>query len=181
MPASSIASRISCDVAPRANVARSSSPEVACLLAVVAARSRRRWNRFHLVLLTEGAGLEVVVHAPAVHAQAANQPLREHRRQAVGDLERLEAEVHQTRHRARGVGRVERAQDEMPGIRRLSHNLRDLGIANLADHDHVGILAQDRSQDGRERVAGAAVDRYLRNARHRALHGILDADDVGLS
>src|SRR4029077_19974568 len=74
----------------------------------------------------------------------------------------------------------QRGQHQVPGVGRLSDNLGDLGIADLADHDDVGILAEERPQDLRKRVAGLAVHRNLGDAGHHPLDRVLDADDVGL-
>jgi hypothetical protein len=49
----------------------------------------------------------------------------------------------------RCVVRVQRREHEVAGQRRLHGDLRRLEIAYLADHDDVGILAQDRAQRAR--------------------------------
>ena len=48
-------------------------------------------------------------------------------------------------------------------------NLRRLEVANLADHDHVGVLSQDGAERARERVADLRVGLDLRDVRHLVL------------
>src|SRR5262249_46163873 len=76
------------------------------------------------------------------------------------------------------VVRVDGGEHEMPGQRRLDGDLRRLGIANLADHDLVGIVPQNRSQAARERQALLLVDRNLRDAAKLILDRILNRDDL---
>ena len=52
-----------------------------------------------------------------------------------------------------------------PGERRLDGDLRRLRVADFADHDLVGVVAQDRPQAARERQPLLLVDRNLRDAR----------------
>ena len=123
---------------------------VAGVPAAVAAGAGRRRHPRDAMRLSESHRLELVVDVPAVGAQRAHQPLRDDRRQAFRDLGRLESEIEQPRHGRRGVGGVQRAEHEMPGVRRLADDLRDFVVADLADHDDVRILPQHRSQDRRE-------------------------------
>ena len=41
------------------------------------------------------------------------------------------------------VDRVQRRDDEVPGLGRLDRRQRGLGVADLADEDHVGVLPDD--------------------------------------
>ena len=45
---------------------------------------------------------------------------------------------------------VQRGQDEVAGQRGLDGDPGRLDVADLADQDHVGVLAQDRLQAGGE-------------------------------
>ena len=47
---------------------------------------------------------------------------------------------------AGGVVRVQRREDEVAGERGLDRDLGRLGVADLADHDDVGVLAEDGAQ-----------------------------------
>ena len=55
---------------------------------------------------------------------------------------------------------------------------RRLEVADLADHDDVGILAQDRAQAARERHLDLRVDLRLADAVDVVLDRILDGHDV---
>ena len=69
----------------------------------------------------------------------------------------------------------------MPGLRRRQRDPHRLGIAHLADDDHVGRLAQRRAQRGRE-IRRVDADLHLlddaRDVRVLVLDRILDGDDV---
>ena len=57
--------------------------------------------------------------------------------------------------RRRVVG-VQRREHQVAGQRRLDRDLRRLAVADLADHDDVGVGAHHRAQAGGERQAGLA-------------------------
>ena len=95
----------------------------------------------------------------------AHEPLREHAEQARREQIRLDAHVGKARHRARRVVGVQRRQHEMAGERCLHRDLRGLEVADLADHDDVGILAQDRAQRAREVELDPRIDLRLRRRR----------------
>ena len=82
----------------------------------------------------------------ARRAGAADEPLRQHAGDRRGDQVRLDAHVEQARQRARGVVRVERREHQVAGERGLERDLDRLAVADLADQDDVGVLAQDRAQ-----------------------------------
>src|SRR5436309_15916369 len=53
--------------------------------------------------------------------------------------------------RLRGVGRMQRREHQVPGVRRLERRVERLHVADLADEDHVGRLAQHVAQRRVER------------------------------
>ena len=82
----------------------------------------------------------------AVLADLAHQALREDADEGGGDEEVGDAEVEQARHRGRGVVGVQRGEHEVAGEGGLHRVLRRLGVADLADHDDVRVLAQHGAQ-----------------------------------
>ncbi len=80
----------------------------------------------------------------------------------------------------RRVVRVQRREDEVAGERGLDRDLGGLDVADLADHHHVGVRAEDRAERRGEREAGANVDLDLVHAREAVLDRVLDRDDVDL-
>ena len=72
-----------------------------------------------------------------------------------------------------------RGQHQVAGERGLDRDLRGLEVADLADHDHVGVLAQDRAQRLGEREVDLRVDLRLADAGQLVLDRVLDRQDVG--
>ncbi|MDR8938901.1 hypothetical protein FEP65_05820 [Burkholderia multivorans] len=70
----------------------------------------------------------------------------------------------------------------MAGLRGLDGDVGRFGIADLADHDDVRILPQQRAQRGREREAGFFRDADLVDAVELDFGRIFDrADVVGIA
>ena len=108
----------------------------------------------------------------------ADEALGDDGGEGVRDHPRLDAEVdqaHDRLHRARGV---KRREDEVPGERGLQRDRRRLGVADLADEDDVGVLAQDRAQPRREGEARARVGLSLVDRRDVDLDGVLQRHHV---
>ena len=68
----------------------------------------------------------------------------------------------------------------MAGERRADADLGGLRVAHLADHDDVGVRAQDRAQAAANVSPIFGVDRDLREAVHPVLDRVLDRDDLAL-
>ena len=122
--------------------------------------------------LAVGARQQALRDHAAQHARERQARLlllvrREHRDDAVDRLGRVDG--------------VQRRQHEVAGLGRGHRDLRGLEVAHLADQDHVGILAQRRTQRARERHR---VEPDLALVEHRALVAervldrVLDRDDV---
>jgi len=86
----------------------------------------------------------------AVHTNLANQTLRLNQLHRSRDQERLDPHVEQTGDGGRRIVGVQRGQHQVAGERRLDGDLGRFEVANLADHDDVGILPQKRAQSRRE-------------------------------
>ena len=65
-----------------------------------------------------------------------------------------------------------------PGVGRLAGDRRRLLIADFADHDDVGVLAENRSQAGGESLPGLGVDLHLGDVVELVLDRVFDRDDV---
>ena len=67
---------------------------------------------------------------------------------------------------------------EVAGQGRLNRDLRGFGVANLADHDLVRVVTQDRTQTTIEGESLLLVDGNLSNAVQLVLDRILDRHDL---
>src|SRR5687767_14108914 len=99
-----------------------------------------------------------------MRADEAYESLRQHAVQCGYKLIRLDAHVEESSEHVDDVVGVNGGEDEVAGERRLNRDLRRLGVADLADHDLVRVVAEDRPQTARERQALLLVDRNLRDA-----------------
>ena len=68
----------------------------------------------------------------------------------------------------------------MAGECRIDRNLGGFVVTNLANHDLVGIMAENRPQSPRKRQALLLVDRNLRDPLQLVFDRILDGDDLVL-
>ena len=113
----------------------------------------------------------------AIRTDPADQPLRDDRQQAAGELVAGDAEIVEVADRARRVGAVERAEDQDAGQRGADADPGRLVVADLADHDDVRILAKHRA----EALAEAHLSRGdlgLVDARDAMLDRVLDRHDI---
>jgi type IV pilus assembly protein PilB len=94
------------------------------------------------------------------------------------DQVRSDADVDQARDGAGRVVRVQRREHEVPGQRCLHGDRRGLGVADLADHQHVRVLAQQRAQSVGEPEATLDVGLHLVDAAQVVFDGVLDGADV---
>ena len=68
---------------------------------------------------------------------------------------------------------MQRGQHQVTGLRRLDRDIRGFQVANLADHDDIGVLAQEGFHRGREIQADFVVHVDLVDARHVDFHRVL--------
>ncbi len=73
---------------------------------------------------------------------------------------------------------VERGENEVAGERGADCDLRGLEVADFADHDDVGILAEHMAQRAGERQADLGVRLHLVRAGHLVFDRVLDRDDT---
>ena len=148
---------------------------------LAAARGEQGGVRRASIPVLEQALLGAVglVRAPARRAQPPHQPLGEHAEQARGDQERLDAHVDQAHHGACRVVGMQGREHQVPGQARLHRDLRSLQVADLADHDHVRVLAQNGAQRARERQLDSRIHLGLADAIEVVFDRVLDGDDVG--
>src|SRR2546427_8758599 len=114
----------------------------------------------------------------ALRAHLAHQALGEHPEQRGGEQVVLHPHLEETRHGARRVVGVQGREDEAAGERRLDRDLGRLGVADLAHHDDIGVLADDRAQPVREGEPDLRLHVDLIHAEQLVLDRILDGDEL---
>ena len=141
-----------------------------------------------------GEGVGLVAHAfqgladvagrlvgpAALGADPADQPLGQHQVQGGADQVGLDAHVDQPGDGRAGVVGVQGAEDQVAGQRRLDGGAGGLLVADLADHDHVGVLPQERPQGLGEGQADLLLHLELVDQRQVILDRVLDGADVVL-
>src|SRR5262249_21149026 len=83
-----------------------------------------------------------------------------------------------TRDGRRSAVRVQRRQHEMARQRRLDCNLRGFEITDFADHDRIGIMAQDAAQQGCKGQPDLGLYLDLSDPGELVFDRVLDRDDV---
>ena len=95
-------------------------------------------------------------------------------------MRRIDLEIEQPRQGGdRAVG-VERAQQEMSRLGSAERHLGGHLVADLADHDHFRVVAQEGSQVAGERVADRLVDFRLAQLLVDVLDRVLGGQDADL-
>ena len=119
------------------------------------------------------------VMASALHTELAHQPLRDDAQERGRQQKGLNAHIEQTRDgRCRIVG-VQGGQYQMPGEGGLHCNLRRFQVANLADHDHVRVLPQNRAQGFGKAHVDARIDLSLADAGELIFDRVFDGETIG--
>ena len=119
-----------------------------------------------------------LVRLLAMRAQRSHQALRLDADDGRREQVILDAHVEQAVDRPRRVVRVHGREHEVAGERGLHGDLRGLEVADLADHDHVRVLAHDRAQRVREREVDLRLHLDLVDPGHLVLDRILDREDL---
>ena len=111
----------------------------------------------------------------AIHPhQALRQDAVQGRNETVG----IDAHVHETADHIEHVVGVHRGKHQVAGQRRLHRDLRGFRVADLADHDLVRVVAQNRAQAARKGQSLFLVDRNLQHAGQLVLDRVFDGDDL---
>ena len=108
----------------------------------------------------------------------AHQPLRQDAVERRDEVVEIDLHVQEAAENVDDVVGVDGGEDEVAGERRLHGDGRRLFVADLADHDLVGVVAEDGAQSAGERQSLLLVDRDLRDAAELVLDRILDGDDL---
>ncbi len=114
----------------------------------------------------------------ALGADGPDEALGEDGLDGGGDEERLDSHVNQTCEGAGSVVGVERAEDQVPGEGGADGDLGGFEVADFADHDHVGVLAEDVAQAHGEGQADVAADGDLVDALQFVFDRLLNGDDA---
>ena len=111
-------------------------------------------------------------------AQAAHQTLRDDQLDGRGHEEGLHAHVDEAGVGAGRVVGVDGAEDKVAGERGANGDLGGVEVADFADHDDVGVLAQHVAQGAGEGEADLGAHLHLVDAGHLVFDRVLDRDDA---
>jgi len=78
---------------------------------------------------------------------------------------------------SRGLG-MQRGQHQMAGQRGMNGDMRGFGVADLADHDHVGVLADEGAHRGGKGEADRRLDLRLVDAGDFVFDRVFDGEDL---
>ena len=116
-----------------------------------------------------------------MRAHEPHQALRDDAVQRRGEAVGIGVHVQEAADQVEHVVGVHRREHEVAGERRLDGDLGRLRVADLAHHDLVRVVAQDRAQAAREGEPLLLVHRDLQHAGQLVLDRVLDGDDLVLA
>src|SRR5690606_21166699 len=99
-----------------------------------------------------------VTRLAAVRAKSFCQSLGHRKSQCCGHLKRLDAHIDKPSDDTSGRVGVQRTEYQVPCKCGFDGNVGRFKIADFADHNHVGVAAQDVSQHGRKLHLVSVVD-----------------------
>ncbi len=114
----------------------------------------------------------------AVLADGAHQALGQDAVERGDEVVGLDAHVEEAAQHVDHVVGVDGGEDKVAGERGVDGDLRRLLVANFADQDLVGVVAQNGAQAAREGEALLLVDGNLRDAANLVFDRIFDGDDL---
>ncbi len=110
--------------------------------------------------------------------EARQEALGDHDIHRRGDEELLHPHVGEAGNDAHGIVRVERREDEVARERRMHRELGRLLVAYLADHDDVGVLAENLAESRGEVVPDLRAHLRLVDTLDEVLDGVFEAHDI---
>ena len=113
-----------------------------------------------------------------MRAQEPHETLRDGHYQRIGHQVRVYAHIRQTGYGAPGRVGVDRREEQVSRQRRPHGHLGRRPVADLTQHDDVGVLPQEGTQCGGERQADLLLELHLVDPFERVLDRILDREDV---
>src|SRR5690242_757617 len=116
----------------------------------------------------------------AIIANHAYQALGHDAIERGDEVVRFDAHVDEAADDVGHVVGVDGGEDQVPGESGLDGDLGGFLVANFADHDFVGVVAQDGAQAAGESEAFFLVDGNLGDALELILDGIFDGNDLVL-
>ncbi len=121
-----------------------------------------------------------IIRINARRTDLSHQTLGDHQTQNGGDKIRRHVQIEEARHGGRRIVRVERRKDQVAGEGRLHGDISRFRIADLADHDDVRVLAQERTETRSKRDAGLRIDLRLVHIAHIVFDRVFDRGDIDL-
>src|SRR6266403_1749284 len=116
----------------------------------------------------------------AVRTDAPHETLRANQVHRRGHEKRLDTHVHQAADGRRRVVGVQRREHQVSRERGLDSDFRRFKVANLADQNDVGILAQEGAERGGKVQANLLLHLYLVDAGQLELDRVFRGHDVGV-
>src|SRR5665213_132473 len=110
----------------------------------------------------------------AMHANHADQTLRQNAIQCGNKIVRLNAHVNKPADYVRHIIRVHRGEHKVPRQRRLNGDLRGFIVADFSHHDLVRIVTQDGAQPSGKGQSLFFVDRNLRDPSDLIFHWVFN-------
>src|SRR3954452_1556300 len=115
---------------------------------------------------------------PAGGADFPHQPLRKHAVERRDEVVEVDLHVQEAAEDVDDVVGVNGGEDEVTGERRLHGDGGRFFVADLADHDLVGVVAKDGAQSARKRQPFLLIHRNLRDSSELVFDRILDRNDL---
>ena len=116
----------------------------------------------------------------AERTERAYQSLRHHRQNRGVKQIRRHADVEQAGERRGRIVGVQRGKHQMAGERGLDRHFRGFHVADLADHDDVGVLAHERAHAGGKVESDGVLHLHLVELWLDHFDRILDGADIDL-